>query len=93
MKNTHWKAVMFLALSLMMLGAGVSLWGIHEHLQSLAVTGIAIIGTVCVSWWFWVMFIIRTMMALNERTVGSLMDIQEDLSTVKVLLKEYDSSR
>ena len=93
MKNTHWKAVMFLALSLMAIGGGVSLWGIQHHLQSIAVTGLIIIGTVCISWWFWVMFIIRTMMSLNDRTVRSLIDIQEDLGTVKVLLKEYDSSR
>jgi quinol-cytochrome oxidoreductase complex cytochrome b subunit len=93
MKNTHWKAVMFLALTLMMLGAGVSLWGIQQHIQSIAVTGIVIIGTVCVSWWFWVMFIIRTMMTLNERTVSSLVGIQEDLGTVKILLKEYEQGR
>jgi quinol-cytochrome oxidoreductase complex cytochrome b subunit len=93
MKNTHWKAVMFLALTLMMLGAGVSLWGIQHHIQPIAITGIAIIGTVCVSWWFWVMFIIRTMMALNERTVSSLVGIQEDLGTVKILLKEYEEGR
>jgi len=93
MKNTHWKAVMFLALSLMAVGGGVSLWGIQQHIQSIAVTGLIIIATVCVSWWFWVMFIIRTMMALNERTVTSLGDIQHDLITVKVLLKEYEATR
>jgi quinol-cytochrome oxidoreductase complex cytochrome b subunit len=93
MKNTHWKAVMFLALTLMAIGGGISLWGIQHHLQSIAVTGLAIIGTVCVSWWFWVMFIIRTMMSLNERTVKSLVDIQSDLGTVKVLLKEYEETR
>lgn len=93
MKNTHWKAVMFLALTLMLLGAGVSMWGIHHHLKSIAVTGLAIIITVCVSWWFWVMFIIRTMMSLNEKTVNSLVDIQVDLGTVKVLLSEYEKTR
>lgn len=93
MKNTHWKLVMFLALTLMAFGGGVSLWGIHHHLQSIAITGLAIIGTVCVSWWFWVMFIIRTMISLNERTVGSLVEIQSDLGTVKVLLKEYEETR
>ena len=84
---------MFLALALMAVGGGVSLWGIQQHLDSIALTGLAIIGTVCVSWWFWVMFIIRTMMSLNDRTVGRLLDIQDDLGTVKILLKEYDSSR
>ena len=84
---------MFLALTLMAIGGCVSLWGIQHHLQSIAVTGLVIIGTVCVSWWFWVMFIIRTMMALNERTVSSLVDIQEDLGSVKVLLKEYEETR
>jgi len=84
---------MFLALSLMAIGGGVSLWGIQQHITSIALTGLVIIGTVCVSWWFWVMFIIRTMMALNNRTVLSLTEIQEDLGTVKILLKEYDSSR
>jgi len=93
MKNTHWKAVMFLALTLMLLGGAVSFWGIHYHLQAIAVTGLVIISTVCVSWWFWVMFIIRTMMTLNERTVASLEGIHKDIGTVKTLLKEYEESR
>jgi amino acid transporter len=84
---------MFLALILMAIGGSISLWGIQHHLQSIAFTGLIIIGTVCVSWWFWVMFIIRTMMALNGRTVKSLAEIQQDLVVVKVLLKEYDATR
>lgn len=88
MKNTHWQTVMFAAILFLMLGFGVSLWAIHEHNMILAVGGVILMATVCISWWFWVMFIIRSMMQMTDRTLKGVADIRDDLGQLKELLTE-----
>jgi hypothetical protein len=89
MNKTHWQFVMFVALTAMFMGLGVSLWGIKEHNLPITITGLATIAVVCISWWFWVMFIIRTMMNLNESTCGRLVEIKQGLNEALVLIQEY----
>ena len=93
MKNTHWKLVMFFAVLLVLVGGGMSLWAVHAHNQALAIAGIVVVITVCVSWWFWVMFIIRTMIDLNDKTLANVKTIHEGITTVKLLLRDYESTR
>lgn len=45
-------------------------------------------ATVCISWWFWVMFIIRSMMQMTDRTLKGVADIRDDLGQLKELLAE-----
>lgn len=93
MKYSYWKIVMVAALTFMMLGVAVSLWGINHQSTNTVLAGLAVVVTVCFSWWFWVMMIIKTMIKVTDSTVEKLTDIKQDLSQVKVLLKEYDQFR
>jgi hypothetical protein len=93
MKTTHWKLVMFFAIILMLMGSGMSLWAVHAHNQALAIAGIVVVMIVCASWWFWVMFIIRTMIEINDRTLANVKDIHEGISTVRSILQDYESTR
>jgi type VI protein secretion system component VasK len=88
----HWKTVMFVAIMGMLSGLAVSIWGVgHENLQATWI-GLVIIMAVCVSWWFWVMFIIRAMMDCTERTQRGLGEIKYDLREVRHMVRDLDSN-
>lgn len=84
---------MFLAALLVIIGSGMSLWAVLFQNQTLALAGIIVVITVCVSWWFWVMFIIKTMLSLNNSTLENVKDIQAGISAVKQLLQDYEKTR
>jgi uncharacterized membrane protein len=88
----HWKTVMFVAIVGMLLGLAMSIWGIgHENLEATWI-GLVLIVAVCVSWWFWVMFIIRTMIDCTERTQQSLGDIKTGIREVRGMVRDLDSN-
>ena len=88
----HWMTVMFVAVVGMLLGLAVSMWGIgHDNVQA-AWIGLMTIGAVCVSWWFWVMFVIRTMIECTGKTQQGLGDIKQGIKEVKFLVRELDSN-
>lgn len=83
---------MFVAIVGMLLGLAVSVWGIgHENLEATWI-GLVMIVAVCVSWWFWVMFIIRTMIDCTERTQQSLGDIKTGIREVRGMVRDLDSN-
>ena len=83
---------MFVAIVGMLLGLAVSLWGIgHDNIKA-AWIGLITVGAVCVSWWFWVMFVIRTMIECTERTQQSLGDIKTGISEVRSIVRDLDSN-
>jgi len=88
----HWKTVMFVAVIGMLLGLAVSIWGIgHNNLQA-AWIGLITIGAVCVSWWFWVMFVIRTMIECTEKTQQGLGEIKSRITEVRHMVRDLDSN-
>jgi hypothetical protein len=87
----HWKTVMFVAVIGMLLGLAVSMWGIGHDNAKAAWIGIITIGAVCVSWWFWVMFVIRTMMECTTKTQQGLGEIKYDIREVRNMVKDLDS--
>ena len=88
----HWKTVMFVAIVGMLLGLAVSIWGVgQENLQATWI-GLVIIMAVCVSWWFWVMFIIRTMIDCTEKTQRGLGEIKTGISEVRSMVRDLDSN-
>ena len=88
----HWKIVMFAAIAAMLVGLAVSVWGIgHDDIKATWI-GLVVIVAVCVSWWFWVMFVIRTMIDCTEKTQRGLGEIKYDLREVRTMVKELDSS-
>jgi len=79
---------MFAAIILMLSGFGVSVYGLGVQSYSTALAGVITIGTVCVSWWFWVMFVIRSMIANADRTISNVADIKADIREVKSLIEQ-----
>ena len=88
----HWMTVMFVAVIGMLLGLAVSIWGIGHDNAKAAWIGLITIGAVCVSWWFWVMFVIRTMIECTDKTQQGLGIIKQGISEVKTLVRELDSA-
>jgi Zn-dependent protease with chaperone function len=81
---------MFAAVISMLSGLYVSLYGLGTQNASTVLAGLIIIGTVFVSWWFWIMLIIRSMISNADRTIA---DIKADLQEVKSLIQQnYISS-
>jgi 4-amino-4-deoxy-L-arabinose transferase-like glycosyltransferase len=83
---------MFVAIVGMLLGLAVSIWGIGHDDTKAAWIGLLVIMAVCVSWWFWVMFIIRAMMDCTERTQQGLGEIKYDLREVRHMIRDLDSN-
>ena len=82
---------MFVAVIGMLLGLAVSIWGIgHENIKA-AWIGLVLIAAVCVSWWFWVMFVIRTMLECTAKTQQGLGEIKYDLREVRTMIRNLDS--
>jgi len=79
---------MFAAIILMLSGFGVSVYGLGIQSYNTALAGMITIGTVCVSWWFWVMFVIRSMIANADRTIANVADIKADIREVKSLIEQ-----
>ena len=82
---------MFVAIIGMLLGMAVAMWGIDQENAKAAWIGLITISAVCVSWWFWVMFVIRTMIECTERTQQGLGEIKIRISEVKSMVKDLDS--
>jgi hypothetical protein len=79
---------MFAAIILMLSGFGVSVYGLGVQSYDTALAGVITIGTVCVSWWFWVMFIIRSMITNADRTIANVADIRKDIQEVRSLIEQ-----
>jgi hypothetical protein len=79
---------MFAAVILMLSGFCVSLYGLGAENYSTALVGLVTVGTVCVSWWFWVMFVIRSMIANSDRTIANVADIKADIREVRSLIEQ-----
>jgi hypothetical protein len=87
MDKLNWKSVMFLAVTIMLMGFGLSFWAINADHQILAITGLIVMITVCVSWWFWVMFVIRTIIECTNKTLTGIGEVKEHLGEVKALVQ------
>ena len=88
----HWKTVMFVAVIGMLLGLAISMWGIGHDNAKAAWIGLITIGAVCVSWWFWVMFVIRTMIECTDQTNQGLTEIKNTIREVRVMVRDLDSA-
>lgn len=73
----------------LILGFVVAVWSVNEHNVLGIYLGLVTIGGVCVSWWFWVMFIIRTMITQNDKTCAELNQVKSGITQVKQLVREY----
>jgi hypothetical protein len=79
---------MFAASGLMLSGFCVSLYGLGAENYSTALVGLIMVGTICVSWLSWVMFVIRSMILNADRTVANLLDIKAVIREVRSLIEQ-----
>ena len=93
MKKLNWQFVMFVTVIVMLTGLCVSLLGIDRDQHGLVLTGLGITSVVCVSWWFWVMFVIRTMLSATDRTTNKLNEIKTKIGELRELLQGLTSSK
>jgi hypothetical protein len=89
MNKNIWKIVMFAAGIILILGFVIAIWSVNEHNVVGIYLGLVTIAGVCGSWWFWVMFIIRTMIKQNDKTCSELGQVKIGISQVKQLIREY----
>lgn len=93
MKKLNWQIVMFVAIVAMLAGLSVSLLGLDRDQHNLVLIGLSIIAAVCVSWWFWVMFVIKTMLTATDKTTNGLQDIKTKLGELRTLLQGLISNK
>ena len=84
---------MLFAIFCLLAGFGISVWGYIAHSTGTIVAGMITMIVVCASWWFWVMFVIKTMIEYNDQTSTNLRDIKIGIQEVRRLVQEYESAR
>lgn len=89
MDKQIWKIMMAATLSVMGFGFLMAIVSFEYHLAWGMYTGLFLIAGVCVSWWFWVMFIIRSMFTQSERTRTQIAEVRNGLYEIRQLVKEY----
>lgn len=77
---------MFFTVLIMLVGLGLALNGIQRHDEHQAYIGLITIGVVCASWWFWVMFVIRTVIKSTNKTIETISTIKADIREVRNIL-------
>ena len=89
MKNIFWMTILVLSIAFMILGFSVSFHGIETNSYDLVYAGLIIIGTTCVSWWIWVMIIIKDMYKITVTAIEGVSDIRYNIKEVKRLIQDY----
>jgi len=91
MKKFNWQLVMFVGIIAMLAGLCIGFLGLEKNQENLTFTGLTIIIAVCFSWWFWVMFVIKTMLRINDKTTTGILDIKTKLGELKTLIQDVTS--
>lgn len=77
----------------MILGCSVSFYGIYNQDTVLVYLGLAVIATTCVSWWVWVMLVIRSIIRFTQNAALNISDIRDGIKDVRQLFQEYENLR
>ena len=86
-KQLHWKEVMVGAVTILVSAFLLSSWAILHAQPAMAVLGLSIMATVCVSWWFWVMFVIRTVLRFHQNTLEHMEDFCVSIKEIKEIVQ------
>lgn len=94
MKTVEWTIMMYCSIAFMICGAIVSALGISADNHIIAYGGITIMSTVCVGWWFWVMFIIKDTFLKMERASKHIGETKHEIGFIRALIQRLlDDSR
>lgn len=89
MRNIFWMTILVCSIAFMILGFSVSFHGIETGSYDLVYAGLIVIGTTCVSWWIWVMIVIKDMYSITVNAIDGVKDIRTGIKEVKRLIQEY----
>jgi hypothetical protein len=92
-KKLHWQQVMIAASMMMSGGLALSLWAISHQNNLLAIIGITLIGVIAISWWFWIMYVVKTLINFYTTTDSGLVEIKYGLRDIRNLMQDYESAR
>jgi hypothetical protein len=87
MKNICWKSMMVVSIFAMIAGFVLSMIGVYHNNYLFAYGGISLIIMTCISWWIWVMIVIKSMWDYTHSTVTNVQEIQQDISGVRQILQ------
>lgn len=89
MKKIFWNASLILSMLFMVVGFITSVYGIFHQLQTFVYMGLMIIGVTCISWWIWVMIVIKQMYDVTKNSMSNIGDVREAIKEIKILVEEY----
>lgn len=75
------------AVLFMLAGFALSLWALNTGYTQMVYIGLFIISVVCVSWWFWVMIVIKTIMTTSDKTTDGMTHIKNELGAIKSIIR------
>lgn len=87
----HWKTATFvIAMAIILI---ISFWGIvvYDNTEP-GWIGLIIVNIVCITWLFWTIFIIRTMIKYIDKIQQKLVDVKKDIGEIKTLVNTLDSA-
>lgn len=73
----------------MIAGFITALHGIYYQIQSHIYIGLIIISITSVSWWIWVMMVIKRMYHATGYVMSNVGDVREAIKEIKKLVEEY----
>lgn len=80
---------MYLSVLAMALGFAASLTGAYTHDYVMVYVGFGVMVIVCVSWWVWVMMVIKVMIDFTNNAASGISDIRHNIKEVRQLFDEY----
>jgi len=89
MRNIFWKLVIVFSVVTLLSGLMISLFGVYSQDHTLAYSGLVVIALTCVSWWIWVMIVIKSMWEFAQSTVENVFEIRTGVKEVRKLVEEY----
>ena len=92
MNKLYYNTIMFSTIFFMLFGFLLSLYGLHTDAHNLVYVGVAVMSGVCAVWWFWVMFVIKDMFLRVEKAADKMIEVKEELTGIKALIRKLFSS-
>jgi len=85
--------IMFASILVLMGGFFTALIGVVNDMHWVSYFGMGLMVATCVTWWFWVMVEIRSMLENLENTSKGLVEVKRELRTVMEVLRELFSRK
>ena len=78
---------MFTSIILMVAGFAIALAGVYTNDHAFSYVGIGMMVITSVTWWFWVMFVVKDMFERVENAGDRMQEVKEELGLIRALIK------